>query len=335
MSEILIKVSRGPLTENIIRGDIAVLEPSGRLIAHCGDAQKVCYMRSAAKPLQAASAVERGIMEAFSISEEELAIMCGSHNGEDFHVRVIDSILKKIGLDESYLQCGTDYSINQAIREKRIAAGTEKRSVYNNCSGKHAAMLALCVKEGFDVSNYYLPDHPVQKIILYGISEYTGIAEEDIVIGVDGCGVPVFGLPLYNMALAYMRLANPDLLPERKRAAASRITTAMTSYPLMVAGTGDFSTSLMEVTRGRIIGKMGADGVYCSAVLNGNVALAVKIEDGNTPALAPVVLQAYRSLGELTDQEYQGLEHFAVREVFNCLGEKVGESKANFSLEKE
>jgi len=332
MSEILVKVSRGPLVENIIRGNIVVLDPSGHLLAHCGDAQKVCYMRSAAKPLQAASAVERGIMEAFSVTPEELAVMCGSHNGEDFHVRVIASILQKIGLDESYLQCGTDYSINQAIREKRIGMGIEKRSIYNNCSGKHAAMLALCVKEGFDVRKYYLPEHPVQQIILHGISEYTGIAEEDIVIGVDGCGVPVFGLPLYNMALSYMRLANPCLLPEHKQAAASRITAAMTSYPLMVAGTGDFCTSLMEVTHGRIIGKMGADGVFCSAVKNGDVALAVKIEDGNMTALAPVVLRTYLSLGAITEREYQSLKHFAVREVFNCLGEKVGEIKADFSL---
>lgn len=335
MSEILVKVSRGPLVENIIRGDIIVLGPSGRMLVHCGDGQKVSYMRSAAKPLQAASAVERGIMEAFSLTPEELSVMCGSHNGEDFHVRVIASILQKIGLDESYLQCGTDYSINHAIREKRIAMGVEKRSIYNNCSGKHAAMLALCVKEGFDVRNYYLPDHPVQRIILRGVSEYTGIAEKDIVTGVDGCGVPVFAVPLCNMALAYMRLANPDLLPEHKQAAASAITAAMTAYPLMVAGTGDFSTSLMEATRGRIIGKMGADGVYCSAVLGGEVALALKIEDGNMAALAPVVLQAYRALGALSDQEYRSLEHFAVREVFNCLGEKVGEIKADFALSKE
>jgi len=335
MTEILVKVNRGPLVENVIRGFIVAIDPAGHLFAHLGDAERVCYMRSAAKPLQAASAVERGVMEAFSLTQEELAIMCGSHNGEDFHVRTVASILKKIGLEESDLQCGADYSFNLAIREKRLAIGEGKRSIYNNCSGKHAAMLALCVKEGFDVEKYYQPEHPVQQIILQGISEYTGIAEEDIVIGVDGCGVPVFAVPLYNMALAYMRLANPYLLPEYKQKAAARITSAMTSYPQMVAGTGEFCSTLMEVTNGRIIGKLGADGVYCSAVIDGEVAIAVKIEDGNMPALAPVVLRTYRRLDMLTNQEYQKLKHFAVKEVFNCRGEKVGELKADFSLETE
>ncbi len=333
MAEVLLHIYRGTLAENIIRGDIVVTDRQGQLMSGCGDIQKLTYMRSAAKPIQALVGVEAGVLEAYNIGQEELAIFCASHNGQSFHVAAVRSVLAKIGLREQNLLCGADYSFNPQIRAKMIEEGLAKSPLFNNCSGKHALMLAVCQKMGWSIDDYYLPEHPLQQAILAKVAFYAGLDKEQITIGVDGCGVPVFALPLINMAKAYAKLVNQHALSPREATAAKKIISAMAAYPHMIAGSGEFCTALMEVTKGRIIGKKGSDGVYCSACANGP-AIAVKIEDGNMRALAPVMMSIYKQLQLLTKEEEQALSLFASWDNVNCRGQVVGSVKAVFSLQK-
>ena len=335
MSEILIETSRGELVENIVRGDVAVVGKEGQLIAHLGNPQYFTYMRSTAKPLQASAAVESGAIDFFGINEDELAIMCGSHIGDDYHVLVLESILNKIGLDENSLTLGADLSFSNELKFKRIAENVAPRKLYNNCSGKHAAMLTICRYMGWDYSAYQHPDHPVQILIKKTVAAYAQVPVEELVIGVDGCGVPVFAMPLSKMALAYHYLANSHKLPSKRKEAARRITSAMVAYPQMVAGYGHFCTELMRATAGRIIGKLGADGVYCAAVINGDIAISLKIEDGNGIMLAPAMMRILNQLDLLNKSEQAKLAKFEIIDNYNCQNDKVGETRAIFELIKE
>lgn len=335
MAEILVEVSRGSLTENIIRGHIAVVDRAGDTLFKAGDPQYVSYMRSAAKPLQASAVLEAGAIDAFGISERELAVMCGSHIGDDEHVEAVQGILDKLGLDESALTLGPDLSLSRKLREQRIATGVAPRKIYNNCSGKHSAMLALCRHMGWDIRDYHLPAHPAQRLILHTVAAYAGVPPEEIIIGVDGCGVPVFAMPLSHMALAFCRLTNPELLPEARAAAARRITAAIAAYPRMIAGENQFCSELIAATDGRIIGKLGADGVYCAAPLAGGLGIALKVEDGNGAVLAPVMMRLLSELDLLTAAEAERLSRFSRYDNINCKQEKVGETRAVFHLGRE
>jgi L-asparaginase II len=186
---------------------------------------------------------------------------------------------------------------------------------------------------GWDIAGYYLKSHPVQQMLLHTAADYCGLFSADIYVGEDGCGVPVYGMPLYNMALSYYNLCNSEQTAGTRRAAAHSVLAAMSEHPAMVAGDGQFSTELIRVTKGRIIGKMGAEGVYCTAEREGRWAIALKIEDGEVSAIPAVVIRAFRQMNILSEEEHQSLRHFAVRDILNCRGEKVGESKAAFHME--
>ena len=334
MSEILVEVRRGPLAENLLRGNAAIVGAGGQLQYRVGDPDYFTYMRSTAKPLQASAAVECGAIDHFKLTEEELAIMCGSHSGDQYHVEVLEAILAKIGLSEADYTLGADLSFAEDLRRQRLAAHIEPRKIFNNCSGKHACMLAICRYMGWDYHDYQRADHPVQQLIRKTVAKYAELPADKLTIGVDGCGVPVFAMPLSRMALAYHNLANPTFLPVGRAMAASRITEAMTRYPQMVAGYGRFCTELMLATHGRIIGKLGADGVYCAAVLGEDLALALKMEDGNMAAMPLAVMRILQQLQLLSAAEQESLARFSAYDNYNCQGDKVGETRAVFELSR-
>ena len=332
MSQIIVEVSRGSIIENIIRGNIVVIGADRSIIARLGDPDYYTYMRSTAKPIQASAAVECGAIDHFGITEAELAIMCGSHIGDEYHLSTIESILEKIDLKENDLTLGADLSFSMALREKRLAENIAPRKAYNNCSGKHTCMLTICRYMGWDHHNYQKISHPVQRLIYATIAQYAQMDAEEITIGVDGCGVPVFAMPLSKMAVAYHNLACPIALPGKKQSSAKRIVAAMTAYPQMIAGYSHFCTELMTVTKGRIIGKLGADGVYCAAVPSQGIAIALKIEDGNGKMLPVAMMEVFRQLDLLDTEEKAKLQPFAVYDNINCQLEKVGEVNAKFQL---
>lgn len=331
MAEVLLHTLRGSLVENIYRGDIAVVDKSGKLAYFCGDPEKVTYMRSAAKPMQAAAVYEHGVVEAFGFDQQELAVMCASHNGEDFHIQAIASILQKIGLTEEDLSLGADYSYNAAIRDQMLLKGLPRRKLVNNCSGKHAAMLALCVKEGWPIRGYAAAEHPCQKLMRETVAAFCEMPAEEIIVGVDGCGVSVFAMPLSRMALGWHNLQNPAMLPPQKQAAARAVTAAIAKYPQMIGGTGEFCSAVAAVTGGRIIAKKGADGIYCCAEAGGP-AIALKIEDGNMAVLPQVLFATLSQLHMLREAEQAALAPFGRVDNLNCQNDKVGERIAVFTL---
>ncbi len=315
-------------------GDIAVVDQAGRVVASVGDPWMVTYWRSSAKPVQALPVITSGAADRFKFTDEELAVMAASHDGEDRHVWAVRSILGKIGLTEKALKCGAHMLYNKAAAARLERAGELPTDIHNNCSGKHAAMLSMAVHLGFDTDRYYEPDHPVQKMILDVVSRWAEVPAEKIILGTDGCGVPVFGLPLAAMALAYARLVSPVGMPREEARAAERITRAMQAHPAMVGGTGRFCTDLMRELRPEVLGKVGAEGVYCMGVRSRGLGVALKIEDGRERGANLAALEVLRQLQVADPAAIPGLAKHWRPPVENHRGEKVGEIIPVFQLKK-
>jgi L-asparaginase II len=304
MSEPLVHVVRGGRVESIHRGDWVVTDTYGQLLAHKGNPMKRTFWRSSAKPFQALPTLISGAAERFNLTTEEISILCASHNGEPRHVETIKGILNKLGLDEAALDCGSAMPMSMDAALETIGRG-ESFSVFQNpCSGKHSGMLALALLNGWPIDGYISMGHPVQTAMLKTISEVTSLREDEIGIAIDGCGVPVFELPLFNMALAYARLSKPsDHFEGKALKAAQSIASAMTSEPFFVAGTRRLDTALMEVTKGRVLAKLGAESVYCIGLMSRGIGIALKIEDGGYRAIDPVIIDLLARLNAINEEE--------------------------------
>lgn len=333
MSAALLEVTRGPLVENIHRGDIAVVGRNGKLLYYKGDPYKVAYVRSALKPIQTLNVFSSGADNKFHFDDEEISIMCASHYGEDIHRKVVERILEKLGLNMNDLLCGSTYSLKQEYRNEQIAGHAVLTPANTDCSGKHGGMLAACLAKGYSIEGYNLEEHPVQRDIKKIVSSFCEVEEEKIAIGIDGCGVPVHGVPLYNAALGFAKLACPDGLEPDLKYSCERIFSAMNNAPDMVAGPGGFCTELIKKTNGKLIGKLGADGVYCIAVKGLDIGIAVKIEDGNyNRAIPPVVMRCLEDLSVLSSSEVESLDSFRKGLIVNNLNNVVGQVNPVFHL---
>lgn len=308
MSEILLHYTRGGRVESIHRGDIVAVDINGKVKDCIGDADKLMFWRSAAKPFQILPFVQQGGVEKYSITGEELALMVSSHSGEPQHVELVKQILGKIGLTTDDLACGPARPMDGRASRELVKLGLKPQAVHNPCSGKHAGMLSLCRMLEFPVAGYTEPEHEVQKMMRKAVAQSAGLTSGQVGIGIDGCGVPVFYLPLRNMALAYARLA----VPERggwgqSEQAVAGIRDAMLGYPHIVAGTGRIDTVLMQLTKGRILAKVGAEAVYCLASTTDGIGITFKIEDGSHRAINPVIIGILKRLGLVTQAEYEEL----------------------------
>ena len=337
MSEILIRVSRGGHGESFHRGSIAVVDNRGNLLDHVGDPDFSTFLRSCAKPFQALPIVESGAAERFGFTPAELVCICGSLNGQDYQVRAVSSILTKIGLSEDHLQCGIHPPTHRATARQLEEEGKKPRPIHNNCAGKHAAMLALCVYYGWPPETYPQPDHPVQQLILGKISEMSGVPKEEIKIGIDGCGVPVFALPLRNLALAFAKLAiTPN--PEGKGIADSarplhHLMKAVLDHPEMIAGDERICTDIMRAAPGKVFAKTGAEGSYGLSLMDRGVGIAIKIEDGNPRALNPVVIEVLRQYKILKGEALETLRPYGPKTILrNHRKDRVGEIEPIFQL---
>ncbi|MDD4146492.1 MAG: asparaginase [Clostridia bacterium] len=326
------EVTRGDLVESIHRGAVAVVDRSGKIIASAGDPGYLTYFRSAAKPLQVLPVVESGAAEHFALDLKEVALMTGSHSGEAEHCATVLRILQKIGLGPEALQCGAHLPLNKLSSKALLAKGLEPTALHCTCSGKHAGMLTLARYRDLSVEDYFRSEHPVQQEMLQTVAEMAGLACAQISLGVDGCGVPVFALPLEKMASAYARLAAPEGLTETRKEACELVKKAMTAHPFMVGGTNRLDTDLLKATGDKFIAKFGAEAVYCVGVPAKGWGIALKIEDGNERALAPVILSVLEQLGLLTVEEKEKLANYQRRRLENNRGEIIGEIKAVISL---
>jgi L-asparaginase II len=336
----LVEVNRGAITESRHRGHIVAVDGTGRVIAYLGAPETITYLRSSAKPFQAIPLVASGAADRFGFTEQEIAIACASHNGEPMHTQLALSILKKIGLEPSALKCGAHepYSADEARRLRE--RGEAPNVLHNNCSGKHAGMLALALHIGAPTETYDHADNPVQLAMQEIVSRFSGVASEDLKVGVDGCGVPVFGLSVQAMALMYARLIAPLAdLDEATHAACKRIVGAMTEFPEIIGGAADrLDTEMMRAATGRLISKVGAEGVYTVGVLPcaewpDGLGLALKIEDGDDHRARPTaVIESLRQLGVLRGASLAAVARSARFPIRNRRGDSVGEVAPAFDL---
>lgn len=324
MSALLTEVRRSGITESVHRGTVVVAGSDARLQCGVGNPAMVTFFRSAAKPIQAVPIITSGAADHFGLSSEELAIVVASHSGADQHTKAVSGILDKIGAKEEDLRCGVHMPMDPDAARELVRTGKKPEQLHHNCSGKHAGMLALCRFRGYPLEGYYKPQHPVQAEILQSLSTFTGIPPERILVGVDGCGVPVFAIPLANMAVGYARLCDPSWGDPQTRAAAGRIVNAMTQYPVLVGGQGRLDTLLMEVAGGRLISKSGAEGIQCIGLPSRGLGIACKIDDGSSRPVGVIVLEVLKQLGVFSDLEIGEAQELIVRPTVSPRGEAVG-----------
>ncbi|HKR61866.1 MAG TPA: asparaginase [Pyrinomonadaceae bacterium] len=338
--ESLVEVTRGAITESRHRGHIVAIEPDGRIAAFLGSPETVTFLRSSAKPHQAIPLIVSGAADRFGFNESEIALVCASHSGEPIHTEVAAGMLRKIGLGPEALKCGVHEPFSADVTRQLRERGEEPNVLQNNCSGKHAGMLALARFLGAPTETYDHAENPVQLAIADVVSQFSDIALENIAVGVDGCGVPVFGVTMKAMALMYARLVSPP--PEfdaATRAACERIVSAMTAHPELIGGSKDrLDTEMMRAAEGSLVSKVGAEGVYTSGVRPcahwpKGLGLALKIEDGDDHRARPtVVIESLHQLGAISDQARDAVAKYAFFPIRNRRDELTGEVHAAFSL---
>lgn len=337
----LVEVTRGSITESRHRGHVVAVDGDGRIVAALGAPETVTYLRSSAKPLQAVPLVATGAADRFKFTSQEIAVACGSHSGEPIHEETVAAMLRKAGLDASALKCGAHEPFGKEAALELRERGEQPRVLQNNCSGKHTGMLALALHLGGATETYDHPENLAQLAIARTVEQFSGVPLEDIAVGVDGCGVPVFGVTVRAMALMYARLvAPPDGFDAATRAACGRIVAAMRAHPELVGGTRErLDTELMRAAAG-VISKVGAEGVYTvgvepSARWPRGLGLALKIEDGEDRRARPtVVIESLRQLGVLDEATFEGLAPYSKFVVRNHRGDEVGEVRASFELKR-
>ena len=317
-----VAVTRGSLIESRHRVHAAVVNSAGLLTGASRDHALVTHWRSCAKPFQIMPLIESGGFDTIGWGDDQLAIACGSHGGEPEHVALAESMLASIGMEEGDLACGPHEPL--ASRGVKLLRESGKRTtrLHNNCSGKHAAMLARAHTTNVSTVGYERDDHEVQQECLAMVAKWTGVDREQIPRAVDGCGVVVFALPLHAMAHAYARLGDAA---RRSHEVPSRIVHAMQTRPFLVGGTDRFDSALIEATEGRVVAKVGAEGVHSAVIVDDAIGIAIKVEDGTQRAQFPALLALLQQLGALPQNLPARLAEFSHRTLRNTRGEAVGE----------
>jgi L-asparaginase II len=336
----LIEVTRGAFVESRHVGHVAAVEPSGKIIAQLGDIETTTHYRSAAKPFQAVPLVTSGAADYFQFTPQQLAVINGSHSGETEHLAVVQSILDKIGLPADALQCGAHMPFDDVTAKQLRASGQAPQVLHNNCSGKHAGMLALATYLRHPIENYLDPEHPIQRIIRITLARFTGVPYDDIGVAVDGCSAPVFIASIKAMARSYAQLVGGNLEDAALKQAAARVVNSFIEHPEMIGGTRNrLDTDLMRVARGQIISKVGAEGVQLLGVLPcqrypHGLGIAIKVEDGDIKrARDPVVIETLCQLGLIKEEEYRQLVSYAHATIYNHRKLAVGKVQVCFVFE--
>jgi len=341
VARLIVEVTRGERVESRHRGSIAVVSPSGKLLWSFGDPEEIVFIRSSAKPFQLAPFVASGRFDAYDFPSpvEALAVMAASHSGEDRHVRTVQALLRAGGLTRDVLACGVHSPFDVETAQRLIRDGEPLTPLRHNCSGKHAAMALHAKAAGWPIETYWQSDHPIQQLALDAVAAVSGVDRSGIVTGTDGCGVVTFGLPLHGLALAFARLADPSALPDTTLGSAlQRIRDAMMAHPELVGGDRRrFDTDLMRTRPGRLVSKVGAEGVKSVGVLrdgapNAPFGLALKIEDGDAANRAGGVAACavLAELGALDEDGLQQLAEHAAPRILDPRGEVSGEVRTAF-----
>ncbi|MGG6313952.1 asparaginase [Paenibacillus macerans] len=330
---LLVNEYRGGLLECSHYGHICLINEQGEIAGQAGNPHATVFTRSSAKPIQAIPGIRAGIKAAFGLSDDEVAVMAASHRAEKIHVGTLERLLGKAGLAEEGLVCAPSLPLDEEAKETLLRRGGERRRLYHNCSGKHLGVLAYSKLKGYPLDGYNLPDHPVQREILQTLATLADIPQERISLGTDGCGFPVFALPLSALAAAYLKLACPDLIADPATAeAAATITGAMNRHPLLVAGTGRVDSILLEDPN--IVAKGGFKGVYAFALRRERLAVTFKVQDGSEDEWGLIALGVLEQLGYENEETLRKLREAFPSSITNDEGWLVGHMETVFSLNR-
>jgi L-asparaginase II len=341
MNPQLVEATRGGIVESAHRGALAVVDAQGAVVHAIGDTARPVFARSAVKVLQALPLVTSGAADAFKLTDEELALACASHNGEARHVATAAGVLAKAGLDETALECGVHWPQHEVAQRELAASREPLTALHNNCSGKHAGFLCVgCLMAralGRDarefVRGYVKPEHPVMREISASMQDATGCDLSRAPVGTDGCSIPTFGIPLQQLAHAFAKVASGVGLSAERAAAAARLRRAVAKAPFFVAGSGRFDTRVMQRLGERVFCKVGAEGVFCAALPEQGLGVAIKIDDGNTARAAEVVMAAaIEALVRLDGDERAFMQAFSEMPLKNWNGIHVGDLRASAAL---
>ncbi len=302
----LVNVWRGQQLESLHHGRIAVLDADGAVVFTAGDIEAPVFPRSAIKALQALPLIESGAADRYQLSEAEIALACASHSGEERHAAVAASTLAKAGLDKTVLECGAHWPMGERAARALAATGHKPNALHNNCSGKHSGFLCVCCADGKDTHGYVGADHFIQREVRAVLAEVTGAAHTDAVMGIDGCSIPTYAIPLRAMALGFARLGSGQGLPPERAKAAKRLLKAIAAAPEMIAGEGRFDTDVMSLVGREIMIKMGAEGVYCGTIPALGLGIALKCDDGTVRAAEVMMAAVLRKF--LKNDLVQGAE---------------------------
>jgi L-asparaginase II len=343
---ILVRQMRGNLVESRHRGSIVEVGIDGTVRRVLGDPEVVVNLRSAVKPFGLVALIEAGGVEEFDLTDAELAIMAGSHSGEDLHVRTLQAVFRRASVSQQYLSCGSEGAPLDALTAARLARDGEKAGpVRHMCSGQHASMLLLCRINGWPVEEYWRPDHLVQRLYGATVARAFCTSPAMLVMSTDACGVPTYAFPLHEVARAFAVLADPAAIPKKdSRSSLSdalcRIRDAMMANPEMVAGSRDrLDTSVMKALPGRIVAKGGAEGLRGFAIpasfgRASASGVAIKIEDGGgfSRAASAASVETLRQIGILDAAALRALGRYHRPVALDPRGVPVGEAVPEFDL---
>lgn len=326
-AQLLARVIRGETVESVHNGHVLIIDGGGEQVAALGDPSTITYFRSAAKAFQAIPFITSGGADTFGFDEKEIALAVASHSGEPMHVEIAAGMLAKAGFTEGDLRCGAHAPFSQSAADALLSAGLKPNQLHNNCSGKHAAMLAFARHIASDAATYDSSENRIQKRILRCVADFTEVPENEIAIGVDGCAAPNFAISVAAMAKSFVNLIRPARFPDLTQKACQRIVAAMMKYPELIGGSDRFDTMLMKAAPGKIISKVGADGVWLCGVLPCDrwptgLGIALKIADGDDMRARPVVaVEILRRLGVLSKDDLTDLSPMPIK---NRKGDIVG-----------
>lgn len=301
---------RGGHIENRHQVHACIMDKKARLVDSWGDVDQIICPRSSLKLIQTLPLIESGAAAKFNLSDKDIAVACGSHNGEGIHVKQVSDWLERVGLDINDFECGTHWPTLRAAEHALVAKGHPASALHNNCSGKHAAMLSLCKYKGWPLAGYTKPDHPLQQMILSTLSEMAEYPKQNIAIVIDGCSAPNFFLPLSNIALMFSKFISGNGLSEQRFSACKTVFSAVGQYSEMVAGSKRFCSALARSSQGRIIGKTGACGNYIALAPESGHIIYAKVEDGHTRSAELTICRLLEKLGLMSDEMAQALESY-------------------------
>ena len=313
---------RGGHVESCYYGAIAVVDSTQKVVFAAGDITTPVFPRSTVKALQALPFVAEGAADRFSFPEEALALACASHQGEPAHIATVSDILTRLGLDHNALECGSHWPLDTTATHTLVAAGKKASALHNCCSGKHAGLISLACALHHNFQGYTHPDHPVIQRVARTLAHITQTPHTETNLGIDGCSLPTWAIPLTALALAFARFATGTYLPDDYATAATRLRTAMSRHPFMVAGSHQFDTLILQELAPRVLTKMGAEGVMTIALPEQGLGIALKCRSGHIQATEAAAAAMIQRFGKI---ENPILTHFMARKLKNWNGQEVGE----------